>query len=345
MPLPRFWYLPRGEKAAVAMSGDDHSPGLVARRHREPLRALQDAEPGRLRRGRLGVRALDLVRLHERDDHQRAGGELRRPGLRGRPAPRVRRLPAPPFDLEDIAASFDNQLAAGGRSTRASRRLSPAARTASRGRTGCPRRSWSSSAGCGSTRTTTTTPRAGSGRKPGFMNGGGFPMRFADLDGTQIDVYQQNTNMTDESGQAVPGDGHRAARQRGRRRTATTACSGPTCTPTTRRPTRGAEAIVAAAQARSVPVISYKQLLDWVDGRNSSTIRAWTGTPASSRSPRRSGPARAGCRRCSRRTGPAGTLSALTCGGSPKAYTVQTIKGVDYAMFDAVTGTCRATYS
>ena len=26
MPLPRFWYLPRGEKAVVVMSGDDHSP-------------------------------------------------------------------------------------------------------------------------------------------------------------------------------------------------------------------------------------------------------------------------------------------------------------------------------
>ena len=37
------------------------------------------------------------------------------------------------------------------------------------------------------------------GAKPGFMNGGGFPMRFADLDGTPIDVFQQNTNMTDES--------------------------------------------------------------------------------------------------------------------------------------------------
>src|SRR6185312_4792724 len=27
LPLPHFWYLPRGEKAAVVMSGDDHSPG------------------------------------------------------------------------------------------------------------------------------------------------------------------------------------------------------------------------------------------------------------------------------------------------------------------------------
>ena len=29
-------------------------------------------------------------------------------------------------------------------------------------------------------------------------------MRFADTDGSLIDVYQQNTNMTDESGQAFP---------------------------------------------------------------------------------------------------------------------------------------------
>ena len=27
MPLPRFWYLPRGEKAAVVMTGDDHGTG------------------------------------------------------------------------------------------------------------------------------------------------------------------------------------------------------------------------------------------------------------------------------------------------------------------------------
>ncbi len=33
MPLPRFWYLPRGEKAVVVMSGDDHSPA-GSRRHR-----------------------------------------------------------------------------------------------------------------------------------------------------------------------------------------------------------------------------------------------------------------------------------------------------------------------
>ncbi len=34
LPLPRFWYLPRGEKAAVVMSGDDHSPTQAPGRHR-----------------------------------------------------------------------------------------------------------------------------------------------------------------------------------------------------------------------------------------------------------------------------------------------------------------------
>jgi len=29
-------------------------------------------------------------------------------------------------------------------------------------------------------------------------------MRFADLDGTTIDVYQQNTNMDDEAAQVYP---------------------------------------------------------------------------------------------------------------------------------------------
>jgi hypothetical protein len=43
--------------------------------------------------------------------------------------------------------------------------------------------------------------------------------------------------------------------------------------------------------------------------------------------------------------GPTGTLSALTCAGTPRTYTVQLIKGVQYAMFTTVSGTCQATYS
>ena len=40
--------------------------------------------------------------------------------------------------------------------------------------------------------------------RPGLFTGSGMPMRFADLDGSLIDVYQAATQMTDESGQTYP---------------------------------------------------------------------------------------------------------------------------------------------
>jgi hypothetical protein len=43
--------------------------------------------------------------------------------------------------------------------------------------------------------------------------------------------------------------------------------------------------------------------------------------------------------------GPSGTLSAVTCAGSPVDFTVQTVKGLEYAIFDAVAGVCTASYS
>ena len=55
-------------------------------------------------------------------------------------------------------------------------------------------------------------------RRPGLFTGSGMPMRFADLDGTMIDVYQATTQMTDESGQTLPVHDRHAARPRARRR-------------------------------------------------------------------------------------------------------------------------------
>ena len=40
--------------------------------------------------------------------------------------------------------------------------------------------------------------------RPGLFTGSAMPMRFADLDGTPIDVYQATSQMTDESGQTYP---------------------------------------------------------------------------------------------------------------------------------------------
>ena len=162
-------------------------------------------------------------------------------------------------------------------------------------------------------------PSSWIGAKPGFLNGGGFPMRFAEQDGTLIDVYQENTNMTDEGGQAYPATVNTLARQRRSEPHGYYGAFGANMHTDNAAPHPGAEAIVAAAQARDVPVISYKQLLDWTDGRNSSTIRglswsAGTLTFTTTVGRRRQRPSDDAAR-----PGPVRTLNAITSAGSPVA--------------------------
>ena len=94
-----------------------------------------------------------------------------------------------------------------------------------------------------------------------------------------------------------------------------------------------------------MPVISYKQLLDWVDGRNNSTIRGLSWNAGTSPSPPPSAAGANGLQTMLPTQGPRGHAQRVTRGGTPSPYTLQTIKGIQYAVFEAVTGSCRATYS
>jgi hypothetical protein len=182
------------------------------------------------------------------------------------------------------------------------------------------------------------------GNKPGFMNGGGFPMRFADTDGSMVDVYQQNTNMTDESGQSYPATVN-ALLDNATGPLGYYGVFGVNMHTDSLAPNTNEDAIVASAQAHGVPVISYKQLLDWVDGRNSSTISGLQWNGATLTFSTSVGPGAGGLQTMLPTQGPTGTLSAISCGGLPATYTLQTVKGIQYAMFTTVTGTCQATYS
>ena len=110
--------------------------------------------------------------------------------------------------------------------------------------------------------------------RPGMFTGSGMPMRFAKLDGSLIDVYQATTQMTDESGQSYP-------------LTIDSLLSnalGPeeyygafTANMHTDSPeSAGSDAIVAAAQIRGVPIVSARQMLTWLDGRNGSSFQKLT---------------------------------------------------------------------
>ena len=106
--------------------------------------------------------------------------------------------------------------------------------------------------------------------RPGLFTGSGIPMRFADSDGTLIDVYQAATQMTDESGQSYPETiDTLLANALGPNEFygAFTANMHADSVDSA-----GADAIVASAQRNGVPVVSSRQMLNWLDARNASSF-------------------------------------------------------------------------
>jgi probable HAF family extracellular repeat protein len=181
--------------------------------------------------------------------------------------------------------------------------------------------------------------------RPGLFTGSGMPMRFARQDGSMIDVYQGATQMTDESGQSYPFTvdtlldraigplGYYGAFVANMH---TDGASGSIA---------GHAAIVASAQARAVPVVSGRQLLAWLDGRNASTWSglAWDGSALSFSITR--APAARNLRALLPIDAEAGPLSSLTRDSLPIAFTTELIKGVTYAVFDAQSGSYLASYA
>lgn len=178
--------------------------------------------------------------------------------------------------------------------------------------------------------------------RPGMFTGSGMPMRYADRFGNLMDVFQATTQMTDESGQTYPKNIDtlldNAIGSLGYYGAFTANMHTDTAN------SAGSDLIVASAQARGVPVIAAQQMLTWLDARNASSFSSitWNGSTlnfavtanASARNLRGMIPANS--------TG--GSLNSLKLNGSAISYTLQTIKGIQYAFFAATTGTYQATY-
>jgi len=179
--------------------------------------------------------------------------------------------------------------------------------------------------------------------RPGMFTGSGMPMRFTDTDGTMIDVYQAATQMTDESGQSFPlhvdalldkalgPEGYYGAFTANMHTDQVTSS--------------GSDAIVASAVARGVPVVSSKQMLTWLDGRNNSSFGSlvWNGTTLSFTITVAAGAN--GLRAMLPATFGGKTLGAIIRNGSSAPFAIQTIKGIQYAVFPAAAGTYQATYT
>ncbi|MCE9672031.1 DUF4082 domain-containing protein [Myxococcus stipitatus] len=182
--------------------------------------------------------------------------------------------------------------------------------------------------------------------RPGLFTGSGLAMRFADLDGSPIDVYQLATQMTDESGQSYPlhidtllanalgPKGYYGAFNANMH-----VDSQPSAG------SAGSAAIIASARRDGVPVITARQLLDWVDAREATQVSsvAFSGTVLTFNV---TNPARNLSLMVPTRTTTNRTLTSVTRAGSPVTTVTRTIKGVDFAFIDgAQAGTYTATYN
>ena len=170
-----------------------------------------------------------------------------------------------------------------------------------------------------------------------------MPMRFANLDGSMIDVYQAVTQMTDESGQTYPFTIdtllNRALGSEGYYGVFTANMHTDTAS------SSGEDAIIASAQARGVPVVSGRQMLTWLDGRNGSSFGNLTWNANRLTFTIAVGAGANGLRAMLPTTSAVGALTGITLDGIPVSYTTQTIKGVDYAFFDAAAGSYEADYA
>ncbi len=179
--------------------------------------------------------------------------------------------------------------------------------------------------------------------RPGMFTGSGMPMRFAKLDGTIIDCFQASTEMPDESGETFPQFCDqlldRAIGPEGYYGVFTTNMHFDNTNHA------GSNAVVASAQSRGVPVVSAKQMLDWLDGRNGSSFQnlVWNGNVLSFDVAVAAGAHN--LRGMLPTLAAVGQLTGITEDGIPIAYTTETIKGIEYAIFPANTATYAASYA
>ena len=157
-----------------------------------------------------------------------------------------------------------------------------------------------------------------------------------------IDVYQAATQMTDESEpDAIRFTSTRCSIARSVPRATTARSSTNMHTDSAVHAGLGSDRGVGASRA-SVPIISAQQLLTWLDGRNGSSFGniSWNGTALSFTVA--VGAGANGLQAMLPFNCVDGTLTTLTRGGSPVTFTLETIKGVSYALFTAAAGAMSA---
>ncbi len=334
-PVPRFWYLPNGVPAAIVMTGDGHDDAGLAPRFERYLAASPD---------RCSVADWECVRATA---YTYVGTTFTRA--------EAARYTGLGFDVglhvntnctDWAPPTFDFLV---GLQLRHFRATFPDLPAPSSSRTHCAAWSdWSSAAAIEAAhgiRFDTNYyfyPAGWTRGRAGLFTGSGFPLRFAAADGRLIDCYQAATQITDESGLVVP----EVVDQLLDRATGPEGYYGVfTANMHYDLPVHpDSDAIVASAQAHGVPVVSARQMLEWLDGRNASSFDAVAWSDRTLRFTIAVGTGARNLRALVPAVPELGTPLAIERDGAVVAHEVRTIKGIDYALFPAEAGRYAVRY-
>jgi hypothetical protein len=175
------------------------------------------------------------------------------------------------------------------------------------------------------------------------FTGSAMPMRFADLDGRPIDVFQLCTPLTDESGQSYP-EAVETLLDRARGEEGFYGAFAANIHTTPDEDDRILEGVIEAARVRGVPVISARRLLEWIDARQASSceVVGWAERTLvlSVRVP----PTAAGRLTLLIPADRAGGPQSVTKAGTPVPFRRHVVKGIDYIAFEPISGTYEVAY-
>ncbi|MGL6266326.1 MAG: T9SS type A sorting domain-containing protein, partial [Chitinophagaceae bacterium] len=347
-PLPKFWFLPRKLKAVVVMTGDDHANGGTVERFN---RYLTLSGPNNTPQDVLDWKAIRSTSYI----YTSSGTGIITPTLASTFESQGFEIAAHIFtncsnwtSQSNLENFYTTQLAefAG---------KWPGVSSPTTNRTHCL--AWSDWAtqpkverlkGIRLDANYYYWPGSWIQNRPGMFTGSGMPMRFADLDGSLIDCFQVTTQMPDESGIQWPGFINtlldNAIGANGYYGVFCANMHTDVNTPGDQSVV-GSEAVIASAIARQVPVISARQMLQWLDGRNASNFNTmnWSGNTLSFTISNATNGEK--LQAMVPVSSASGSLIGINRIGVPVTYTTEVIKGINYAFFDASNGEYTANYT
>jgi hypothetical protein len=333
-PIPRFWYFPKRHKAVLVMAADDHGTERGTRDSFERMLSLDDkncdVSKWECARATSWLYAESGLTAHAAKDYAAAGFDL---GSH-----------ASTYCQNWSRASLDLAFAKDILRFRAAYPDVPVQEASrlhcivwsdytSQAKIG---RDW----GIRFDMNYYYWPKAWVNGRTGFLTGSGIPMRFSTEKGELINVYQQETHLVDEifddDRAAVEGLIQRAL--------------GP-------EQFFGAfgthydfhnefdKFLMELAQKYEVPMVSARQMLDWMDGRSRTDIlnQQWDGESLAFTivgDQRTHGMLTAMLPSSTER----GRLQELTHNGAPVPLETAVVKGVEYVLFPGTDGIYRASY-